>query len=271
MIEENKIPRAITIAGSDSGGGAGIQADLKVFTALEVYGMSAVTAITAQNTRGVEKVQVLPAELVRTQIEVCAKDIGVDALKTGMLANSTLVKTVARACSDLGLKNLVVDPVMVAKSGAYLLEEVAWKTLKEELFPLAKIVTPNLFEAEEITGMKIKKKKDMEKAAREILGMGPEFVVIKGGHFFGDPTDLVYEGNEFFWFEGKRIETSNTHGTGCSFSAAIASGLAKGLQPLKAIEKAKRVITWGIKHSFDLGSGYGPTNHFYFQKKLNPL
>ena len=261
---KGEVPRALTIAGSDSGGGAGIQADLKVFTALGVYGMSALTAITAQNTQGVRRIDTLPPAAVTSQLEACLDDIGADAAKTGMLSSPSIVGAVADTCRRYGLKQLVVDPVMVAKSGDYLLEREARETLREQLLPLAMVVTPNLHEAAVLAEMEVTCLSEMKEAARRIHAAGPKIVVVKGGHLQDQPLDLVYDGSEFRQLKGRRIETENNHGTGCSFSAAITSGLALGLKPLLAIRAAKRLLTWGLKESLDLGSGHGPTNHFYY-------
>ncbi len=264
-MAEDMIPRALTIAGSDSSGGAGIQADLKVFNSMGVYGMSAITALTAQNTMGVRRVDVMEKEMVQAQIDACLEDIGADSVKTGMLANSQLVKIVRERISYYQVKNLVIDPVMISKTGVYLLEEEARNSLKEELLPLSHIITPNIFEAEELTGLKVKTLAEMADAARALHELGASWVVIKGGHLKGDPLDLVYNGKEFFELTGKRVVTKNTHGTGCSYSAAITAGLAQGLAPMEAIKQAKKFIEWGIANSHEVGSGYGPTNHFYYR------
>lgn len=261
------VPRAITIAGSDSGGGAGIQADLKTFTALKVFGMSAITAITAQNTVGVLGVQRVLPEVVRLQIQACAEDIGIDAAKTGMLCDAEIVATVADAVREFGISRLVVDPVMVSKSGHRLLAEDATRAVIEKLLPLALVVTPNLAEASVLTGIEIRTVDDMQRAARELHSMGPQFVVVKGGHLGrtgeGKAMDLVYDGTGFTVLEADWVDTKNTHGTGCTFSAAITAYLAAGNDPLTAIRRGKKFVTWAIRNSFDLGQGHGPTNHFY--------
>lgn len=264
---KTRIPRALTIAGSDSGGGAGIQADLKTFTALGVFGMSAITAITAQNTREVRGVHVIPPEMVRSQILAVAEDIGVDAAKTGMLANEDVTVAVAKALREAGITNLVVDPVMISKSGYSLLPAQAQKAVIRQVFPLARIVTPNIPEAQAITGMTITSLKEMKEAARRILEMGPGWVVLKGGHLSGEAVDVVSSGDRTLEIVSPRIETKNTHGTGCTFSAAICAYLAKGMEPLEAIKSAKKFITWAIMNSLPLGNGYGPTNHFYFARE----
>lgn len=254
---------ALTIAGSDSCGGAGIQADLKTFSALGVYGMSAITAITAQNTCGVTNIRDLDVEIVRDQIQAVCSDIQVDAVKIGMLSNADIIKTVAEELQKTQITNIVVDPVMISKSGSHLLKPEAIGALKEILFPLAKVVTPNLMEAAEIVGEPVENKAEMEKAAVKIKAMGPRYVVIKGGHLPGDACDLLYDGNEFLVFENTRIDTPHTHGTGCTFSSAIAAGLAKGLTVEAAVKAAKEFVTMAITYSFPLGHGVGPTHHFY--------
>jgi hydroxymethylpyrimidine/phosphomethylpyrimidine kinase len=258
-----KIPRCLTIAGSDSGGGAGIQADLKTFAALGVYGMSALTAITAQNTLGVQGVYELPADFVGLQIDSVVTDIGVDAVKTGMLANAEIIAVVAAKVREHALPNLVVDPVMVAKSGDPLLRPDAREALIRLLLPLAVIVTPNLHEARVLTGMDIRTVADMERAAVAIHQMGARYVVVKGGHLaVGDSVDVLYDGEKFTHFPSPRVETKNTHGTGCTFASAIAAGLAKGLDVMEAVRQAKEYITLALRHALDLGQGHGPTHHF---------
>lgn len=257
------IARALTIAGSDSGGGAGIQADLKTFSAFGVYGMSALTAITAQNTLGVQAVLELPLELIAAQIDSVAEDIGVDAAKTGMLSSAAIVDIVASAIVRQGIRNLVVDPVMVAKSGDVLLHAEARDALRRRLLPLATVVTPNLPEAEVLTGRPVTGMEEMREAARALHDMGARWVVVKGGHLGEgeDAVDLVYDGGEFTLLPARRTPTKNTHGTGCTFSAAITAGLARELAPFAAIERAKRYISRAIEQSLALGGGHGPTNH----------
>lgn len=256
--------RALTIAGSDSGGGAGIQADLKTFAALGVYGMSAITAITAQNTVGVQGVIELPADFVGLQIDLVVTDIGVDAVKTGMLANAEIISMVAAKVQEHQLPNLVVDPVMVAKSGDPLLREDARQALVSELIPLAKVLTPNLHEARVLTGMKIESLEDMREVARAIHSLGAKNVVVKGGHLLGsqESIDILYDGHDFTEYAAPRIETRNTHGTGCTFASAIAAELAKGRTVPEAVKAAKDFITMALEHSLSLGQGHGPTNHF---------
>lgn len=258
-----KIYKALTIAGSDSGGGAGIQADLKTFAALGVYGTSVITAITAQNTVGVTRVLELPPDLVAAQIDAVIQDIGTHALKTGMLANAAIIEVVAEKIKEHRLENLVVDPVMVAKSGDLLLRRDAIEALRSRLLPLAATVTPNLPEAGELTGMKVSTQKEVEEAARRIIGMGAKSVVIKGGHRRGPATDLFYDGKKFRSFTSPRVRTANTHGTGCTFSAAITANLAKGASLEGAVAEAKRYITQAIRKGFAIGSGHSPVHHFY--------
>ena len=263
MTTDRKAPIAMTIAGSDSGGGAGIQADLKTFSALGVYGASTLTAITAQNTVAVTAVHELPTEIIAAQIEAVITDIGVDAVKTGMLSSSAIVETVAREIRRYGIENLVVDPVMVAKSGDPLLRQEAVDSLKTRLAPLAALVTPNVPEAETLTGLKIQTDEDMREAARRIVDMGAGAVVVKGGHREGPATDLFYDGNGFTEFSAERFDTVNTHGTGCTFASAAAAGLAQGKTVLDAVAQAKEYVTEAIRNSYPLGKGHGPVHHFY--------
>jgi len=262
-----KIYKALTIAGSDSGAGAGIQADLKTFAAHGVYGTSAITAITAQNTKGVEKIFPLPPDIVAAQIDAVAEDIGADAVKTGMLYNAAIVDVVARKIRTHRLRNLVVDPVMVAKSGNLLLRKDAIAALKAKLIPLAAVVTPNVPEAEELTGVHGTRMRNFKEAARRIIDMGAKSVVIKGGHRSGSATDLFYDGKNFSEFSARRIRTRNTHGTGCTFAAAIAANLAKGEKLEDAVRGAKEYLTLAIEQSYAIGPGHGPVNHFYDLKK----
>lgn len=256
--------KALTIAGSDSGGGAGIQADLKTFMAFGVYGMSAITALTAQNTIGVQGIFEVAPEFVTKQIKSIMSDIGAEAAKTGMLANDHIVRVVAEAIEQFNIPNVVVDPVMIAKSGDPLLSETARQTIKERLVPLATVATPNVFEAEAMLNIKIHTLDDMKDAASELKKTGCRWVVLKGGHWQvnKEAIDVVFNGKEFHLLKSPRFETRNTHGTGCTFSSAIAAGLAKGYEPLPAIQQAKEYITKAIRDSFALGSGHGPTNHF---------
>jgi hydroxymethylpyrimidine/phosphomethylpyrimidine kinase len=257
------IRKVLTIAGSDSGAGAGIQADLKTFAALGVYGTTAITAITAQNTVGVRQILALSPKLVGAQIDAVIDDIGAHALKTGMLANAAIIEVVAQKIRQHRLKNLVVDPVMVATSGDLLIKRNAVAALRLRLIPLAAVVTPNLAEAEELSGMKLRAAVEIREAARRIFEMGAKAVVIKGGHLKGPAVDLYYDGKKFSALNARRIRTKNTHGTGCTFSAAIAAFLAKG-EPLEtAVARAKRFITQAIESSYSIGAGHSPVHHFH--------
>lgn len=258
-----KVYKALTIAGSDSGAGAGIQADLKTFAAFGVYGTSVITAITAQNTLGVTQILELAPDLVAAQIDAVIRDIGTQALKTGMLANSAIIDVVAEKVREYHLQNLVVDPVMVAKGGDLLLRQEAIETLRARLIPLATIVTPNLPEAEQLTGIRATRLREIKEAARRIIAMGARSVVIKGGHRKGPATDIFYDGKKFRELSSPRVSTANTHGTGCTFSAAIAAGLAKGEKLEQAVVEAKRYITHAIRKGFAIGSGHSPVHHFY--------
>jgi hydroxymethylpyrimidine/phosphomethylpyrimidine kinase len=256
--------RALTIAGSDCSGGAGIQADLKTFTAFQVFGMSAVTAVVAENTVGVQAVFDIPVEIVLQQIRSCVEDIGTDAVKIGMLSSPEIVLAVAGAVRDLSLPNVVLDPVMVAKSGDPLLSEAARETVRERLMPLARIVTPNRFEAEVLTGRPIRDLAGMKAAAETLRQSGCEWVVVKGGHLpgGGEAVDVAFDGRTHHELRAPFFETPHTHGTGCTFSSAIAAGLARGREPLDAIQHAKEFITEAIRTASPLGHGHGPTNHF---------
>ena len=258
------MPTALTIAGSDSGAGAGIQADLKTFAAHGVYGTSAITALTAQNTVGVNGVHVVPDDFVTAQIEAVVSDLGCDAVKTGMLANSTIVEAVAAAVEALELPNLVVDPVMVAKSGDHLLNEEAVHAIRWTLLRLARVVTPNIPEAEVLAKMSITSVADMKEAARRIAMLKPSAVVIKGGHLAGpEVIDILLEKGSFHEWVGPRIEGPNTHGTGCTFAAAIAAGLAKGSTLAEAVPAAKAYVEGAMRHGIPLGKGHRPLNHFW--------
>ena len=257
------VPRAMSIAGSDSGGGAGIQADLKTFAALGVYGTSVLTAVTAQNTLGVTAVHQVPAQTIAAQIDAVLTDIGAGAVKTGMLASSPIIECVVSQLSRHSVPWLVVDPVMIAKSGDSLLENTAVETLRSRLVPAASVITPNIPEAEALTGMNITSDPDARRAAERLVGMGAKSVVIKGGHRKGPAADLFYDGSQFHEFSAERIDTPNTHGTGCTFASAIAAGLAKGLGMLDSVAMAKDYVTAAIRSSFSVGQGHGPLNHFY--------
>ena len=253
----------LTIAGSDSCGGAGIQADLKTFSAHQVFGMSVITAVTAQNTQGVFAVQDISPDIIQKQIEAIFDDITVAAIKVGMVSRTETIKIIAETLCKYPIENLVIDPVMVSKSGFHLLQPDAKEALIKHLLPMATVVTPNLPEAEVITGMIIKTVEDMKKAAEIIYQMGPKYVLVKGGHLEGEAVDILYDGNNFTHYNSPRIATKNTHGTGCTLSSAIAANLGKGLSVSEAIENAKNYITIAIENSFSIGKGVGPVHHFY--------
>ena len=250
-----KLPVALTIAGSDSGGGAGIQADLKTFAALGVHGVSAITAITAQNTTGVTDILELPASLIREQIRAVVEDLGAQSAKTGMLSSAEIIATVTDAITQYRVRNLVVDPVMVAKGGARLLRDDAVGALRRQLVPLAAIVTPNLPETEVLLGRGIVSLEERRQAARDLVAMGARAAVVKGGHAADETvvTDVFFDGSQ----------TRNTHGSGCVFSAAIAAWLARGAEPLDAVREAKSFITQAIANSLELGHGHGPVNPMF--------
>ena len=255
---------ALTIAGSDSSAGAGIQADLKTFAACGIYGTCAITAVTAQNTTGVTAWQALDGDLVIAQIEAVAEDFSVQAVKTGMLANAAIVEAVAATVRELDLLKLVVDPVMVAKGGDRLLDEDAVHAMRLELLPRAQIVTPNIPEAEVLAGMAIRTLDDMREAGRRILAFGPRVVVVKGGHLEGpEAIDVVVSNHEQFELRGRRIAGTHTHGTGCTFSAAITAFLARGDAARQALEHARAYLEGAIAHAPGLGHGHGPLGHFW--------
>jgi hydroxymethylpyrimidine/phosphomethylpyrimidine kinase len=255
---------ALTIAGSDSGAGAGIQADLKTFAAHGVYGVTAITAVTAQNTIGVSTFQALPADLVTAQIESVVSDIGAHATKTGMLPNAAIVEAVAAAVEDLDIPLLVVDPVMIATSGDRLLDDDAMAAMKAELFSRALTVTPNIPEAEALTGIQIRTDHDRREAARAIVALGAGTVIIKGGHFMtADVSDLFFDGHAFHEFRGERVHGVSTHGTGCTFAAAIVAHLAQGRPLVEAIPLAQKYVAGAIRNAPHLGKGQGPINHFW--------
>ena len=261
--------KALTIAGSDSGGGAGIQADLKTFQELKVYGMSVITAVTAQNTLGVQGVQPITPEFIGVQIDSIAEDLGVDALKTGMLFSPEIIKVVADKIKQYGWGKVVVDPVMIAKGGAPLLQKKAIIAMKELLLPLCTVATPNIPEAEVLSDTKISTLEDKIYAAQKIISLGVKYVVIKGGHDenTNESSDLLYDGHDYFTFNSKRYLTKNTHGTGCTFSAAITAGLADGLSVRDSVTRAKSFISAAIEDDLRLGNGHGPTNHWAYRKK----
>lgn len=257
-----KIPRALTIAGSDSGGGAGIQADLKTFSAFRVFGMSVLTAVTAQNSVGIQGVESLPPEFVAKQLESVLSDFGADAVKTGMLFTAPVVGAVAAALNTYRVETLVVDPVMTSDSGDPLLRPDAREALIRELFPLALLVTPNLDEASELAGFPVTSREEMEEAARAIHRLGPRHVLVKGGHLKGEAVDLLFDGRTVTPFVARRIEFVNSHGTGCALSAAIAAGLAKGVALPQAVAGAKAYVTAAIRESFAAGRGRRVLRHF---------
>lgn len=259
------IPVAMTIAGSDSGGGAGIQADLRTFAFHKVHGTSALTCITAQNTLGVDRVDALLPESVTAQITSVVKDIGVQAVKTGMLLNQEIIAAVATQATDLALPNLVVDPVMVSRTGAQLIANEAITALREQLIPLATILTPNRYEAQILSGLEINTLEDMQTAAQQILKLGSTAVLVKGGGMTGvlRGIDVWFDGDCLETIETETINTSDTHGTGCTLSAAIAANLALGKAPLSAVKAAKSYVTSALRHALRIGRGQGPVGHFF--------
>ncbi len=254
---------AMTVAGSDSGGGAGIQADLKTFAAIGVHGTSAIAALTAQNTLGVTGIFDLPPAFVEAQFDAIASDIGVDAMKTGMLFNAAIIEAVVGKIQQHGVSKVVVDPVMVATSGDLLLREDAVDAVKARLLPLALVVTPNWKEAEVLAGMPIASDEDVQEACRRIHRLGSRYVLVKGGHASGDAVDWLFDGKELTSFRAPRIDTSNTHGTGCTLSAAIAAYLALGREVVEAVSAGKEYISAAIRYAYPLGKGHGPVNHMF--------
>lgn len=253
----------LTIAGSDCSGGAGIQADLKTFSAHGLFGMSVIVSVVAENTKEVISVENISQKVIEDQMDAVFNDIFPEAVKIGMLSTPEVMKSVALKLKQYKPKNIVIDPVMYAKNGFPLMDRKNIEALIENIIPLADLLTPNIPEAEEITKSKIKTKEDMEKAAIEISKMGCKSVLIKGGHLEGDALDILYTNNKFYYFNNKRINTKNTHGTGCTLSSAIASNLALGDDISDAVKKGKDYVTLAIENSLNLGSGNGPTNHFY--------
>jgi len=253
----------LTIAGSDSCGGAGIQADLKAFSANGTYGMSVITAITAQNTQGVFDVQDITPSVIAHQIEAIFDDIRVDAIKIGMVSRPETIAIIAQTLQKYTLPPLVIDPVMISKSGYALLQPEAQKSLIELLLPMATLITPNLPEAEVIVGYKIDTIELMQQAARDMHKLGCHYVLVKGGHLEDDATDVLFDGTSFHLLHSKRLKTINTHGTGCTLSSSIAANLAQGMVIQEAVEEAKAYITIAIEHGFVLGKGVGPVHHFY--------
>ena len=255
--------KVLSIAGSDCSGGAGIQADLKTFSAHGVFGMSVIVSVVAENTSRVIDIQDVTPEMIKKQIDAIFEDIEVDAVKIGMLSTPACMKAVSEKLRQYKPSNIIVDPVMYAKNGCPLMEETAVDSLIEFIIPLADVLTPNIPEAEKISGLSISTVKDMEAAAVKIYEMGCKGVIIKGGHKEGSALDVLYDGSEFTHFETERIDTKNTHGTGCTFSSAVASQLALGLSVKDAVSKAKDYVTTAIRHSLEIGKGNGPTHHFY--------
>jgi len=259
------LKQVLTIAGSDSGGGAGIQADLKAMSANGVFAMSVITAITAQNTEEVTDIFELPLSIIAAQLDAVFDDFEVSAVKTGMLSSADIVGVVAKMLRPQHVTNLVVDPVMISKSGQALLKPDAMEALKRDLIPLALVVTPNIHEAQELSGIQIKSLADARQAAKAIIKLGCKHVLIKGGHLLAEKgTDLLYDGRFFSVYKGEFIESPHTHGTGCTYASAIAAQLARGKSLPDAIQTAKTYITEAIRHSLAMGHGRGPTNHFYF-------
>jgi hydroxymethylpyrimidine/phosphomethylpyrimidine kinase len=255
--------KVLTIAGSDCSGGAGIQADLKTFAAHGVFGMSVIVSVVAENTSRVLGIQDISPEMIQKQIDAVFEDIGTDAVKVGMLSHPNCMEAVACKLKEYKPRNVVIDPVMVAKSGCPLMDPDSVDTLIRKILPLADVLTPNIPEAEVISGMKINSPEDMEKAAEIIHDSGVKNVLVKGGHAVGDALDILYDGSQFYHFSTERIHTKNTHGTGCTYSSAIAANLALGLDLENAVKKAKEYVTTAIRHSLNIGKGWGPTHHFY--------
>jgi hydroxymethylpyrimidine/phosphomethylpyrimidine kinase len=256
------VPTALTIAGSDSGGGAGIQADLKTFSAFRVFGMSVLTALTAQNSVGVHGVHNVPPEFVAQQIDVVLDDFGADAVKVGMLSTAPIVRAVAARLRAHAPQRIVVDPVMIAKSGDPLLQPDARDALVREMLPLATVVTPNLHEAAALAGISVETEQEMEEAARRIHALGPRHVLVKGGHLKDSATDLLWDGKQMVRYTAPRIDSPNTHGTGCTYSSAIAAGLALGEPLPEAVRRAKAYVTATIREGFQAGHGVGVLRHF---------
>lgn len=262
------VKQVLTIAGSDSGGGAGIQADIKAMSANGVFAMSVITAVTAQNTEEVTDVFELPTAVIASQLDAVFDDFEVAAVKTGMLSSAVIVDVVVKMLSPQNVTNLVVDPVMISKSGHPLLQSDAIETVKRRLFPLALIVTPNVHEAQQLSGIAITSLADARRAAKVIHGFGCKHVLIKGGHLLTErATDLLYDGRFFHVLKGEFIDTQHTHGTGCTFASALAAHLARGQSVLDAAQAAKTYVTEAIRHGLAIGHGHGPTDHFYFLER----
>ena len=254
--------KALTIAGSDCSGGAGIQADLKTMSALGVYGMSVIVSVVAENTARVISVEDISPRVISDQIDAVFEDIFPDAVKVGMLSSEEVMRTVAAKLAEYRPQHIVIDPVMYAKNGAPLMQEDAIDALISLIVPVATVLTPNIPEAEKITGMRISTIDDMKKAGEKIVSMGAKAALVKGGHYIGDASDVLFDGSDFHIYTTKRINTKNTHGTGCTLSSAIASNLALGYPLPESIKRAKDYVTGAIEHALDLGKGNGPTNHF---------
>lgn len=254
---------ALTIAGSDCSGGAGIQADLKTFSAHGVFGMSAIVSVVAENTARVIQIQDITPDMIRAQLDAVFEDIPVDAVKIGMLSSPACMEAVAEKLREYQPKNVIIDPVMYAKNGCPLMDPSSIGTLIRTIIPLADVLTPNIPEAECISGMKIETLEDVRKAAVVIHNMGCKAVLIKGGHAIGDAEDTLFDGETYYSFKSERIDTKNTHGTGCTLSSAIAANLARGADVRTAVENAKAYVTTAIRHALPLGKGCGPTHHFY--------
>ena len=263
-MTSRRVPRAITIAGSDSGGGAGVQADLKTFGALGVFGTCAITTLTAQNSLGVNAVLETPTSMIEAQIDAVVSDFGADAVKTGMLSSSEIIECVAERLGRHSLGPTVIDPVMVATTGSRLLREDAVEAMRTVLVPMATVVTPNSREAAVLTEVETESVEGLKAAARMLVEeMGATNALVKGGHMEGPATDVLYDGSEYMLFTSERIDTRNTHGTGCTLASAVAAGLAKGLEVPAAVQQAKDYVTAAIRTSFSVGQGHGPLNHFH--------
>lgn len=261
-------PQALTIAGSDSGGGAGIQADLKTMQMQHVFGTSVLTAVTAQNTQGVTAIHPIPLDIIRAQYQAVTNDFDIVACKLGMLSNAAIIHCVAKLLQQSPIPFCVIDPVMIAKGGTPLLETQAIEALKTELLPLADVLTPNIPEAEALTGLTLNSKSAIERAAEQLQNRGAKMVVIKGGHAEGEQSiDYVFTPQQQFTLSAPRINTPHTHGTGCTFSACITAELAKGASPEQAVRSAKAFITAAISHSLEIGHGHGPTNHWAYSEE----
>ena len=268
-MSKNNIKKCLTIAGSDCSGGAGIQADLKTFSAHRVFGMSVIVSVVAENTSRVISIYNMNDEIISEQIDAVFEDIGADAVKIGMLPNVSIMKKVAEKLNFYNPQYIVTDPVMVAKGGSALMEPKALDAMKRIIIPLSFILTPNIPEAEALTGIEIRNISDMKKVARIIKDMGAANVLLKGGHLEGDAADILFDGSDFFEYRHKRINTKNTHGTGCTLSSAIAANLANGKSVRSAVENAKNYVTGAIYDSLNIGNGHGPTNHFHEYYKFN--